>query len=350
MKKIQSPSISVVLPVFNAEQYLAQAIESILNQTYINYELIIIDDGSTDTSHEIAIKSKEKDSRVRVLAQPNMGISKTLNRGIDLARGEWVARMDADDVALPDRFEKQIAKLCETGADICGSWVKHFGSSDTRTIKYRESDQAIKYEMLFGTPFAHPTIMMRTDLARTLRYDENWDKCEDYDLWERSARAGYKMTNVQEALLKYRVHNLQSSLVASQIQQEMTQKIRLRYGVDFFESKGIESDLFREVLKLRAPEIIPINHQLVEDAFEQLLDMAKGESRAAVFDHVTRLYYRIATNSISAGASWSGLNKKYGHQKEFRIRFVFYLLRFFDVDSNKGLFKILKVWYMKAFN
>lgn len=350
MKNTQLPYISAILPVFNAEQYLAQAIESILNQTFTNYELIIIDDGSTDRSYKIAKKYAEKDSRVKFLVQDNMGISKTLNRGIELAQGEWIARMDADDIALPDRFEKQIAKLCVSGADICGSWIEHFGSYDTRIIKYRESDQAIKYEMLFGTPFAHPTIMMRADLANTLRYDDKWDKCEDYDLWERAVRAGYKMTNVQEVLLKYRVHNLQSSLVASQIQQEMTQKVRLRYGVDFFESKGIDSKLFEEILKIRSSESLPINIKLVEKAFDRLLELAEDECRFVVFDHVTRLYHRLATHSTSAGASWSRLNKKYGHQRSFRLRFVFYLLRFFDVNMSNGFFKLLKVWYMKTFN
>src|SRR6185369_4386478 len=127
---IAVPLISVVLPVYNGEKYLAEAIDSILGQTLTDFELIIIDDGSTDNSLAILKQYKQRDNRIRLIARENRNLATTLNDLIDLAQGEWVARMDQDDIALPHRFEKQLQWLEQTGADICGSSIRFFGTSD----------------------------------------------------------------------------------------------------------------------------------------------------------------------------------------------------------------------------
>src|SRR6266568_274661 len=221
-----APLISVVLPVYNGEQYLAEAIDSILAQTFTNFELIIIDDGSTDNSLGILKQYQYLDSRIRLIARENRNLATTLNDSIDLARGVWVARMDQDDIALSHRFERQLQWLEQTEADICGSWIKFFGTADKRIIKQPQTDQAIKMQLLFGAPFAHPSVMMKTALVRRLRYDKAWEKAEDYDLWERAAHAGWQMTNVQEVLLLYRQHATQITTHASNQNHMLTQKIR----------------------------------------------------------------------------------------------------------------------------
>ncbi len=202
-----SPTISVVMSVYNGEVYLAEAIESILVQTYRDFEFIIIDDGSTDNSSNI-IRSYD-DPRIRFFQQKNAGLAASLNKGITLARGKYIARMDADDVSLPDRLKKQLKWLKMSSADVCGGWIKLFGGGTWRTRRYFESDDAIKLQLCFRTSFAHPTILMKTDLARKIPYDEKVRRGQDYDLWVRFALAGAQMTNIQEKVLNYRVHKQQ---------------------------------------------------------------------------------------------------------------------------------------------
>ncbi len=122
--------ISVVMPVFNGERFLAQAMDSLLAQTFRDFEIVAVDDGSTDSTHEILERFAEKDSRVKVVRGDHAGISAALNRGIENATHDWIARMDCDDVAAPDRFEKQLAAATlHPGVVIWGSYARHVDSS-----------------------------------------------------------------------------------------------------------------------------------------------------------------------------------------------------------------------------
>ena len=188
--------------------------------------------------------------------------------------------MDADDIAAPTRFERQLELLGKTGADICGTWVKFFGASRTRVLRHPQSDAAIKAELLFGAPFAHPTVMMKAAIARQLLYDPAWEKCEDYDLWERAARGGLHMTNVPEVLLHYRHHESQISYAFSVDQGRLSQKIRQRYWEYFLISNGIANRHgVNEILKLR--EIIPtaVDMDQVDSLFRALLESAEMEQK-----------------------------------------------------------------------
>ena len=147
----RSPLITVVLPVYNGEKYLSEAIDSILTQTFADFELITINDGSTDDSLQILRKYEQRDSRIRVIARENRGLATTLNDSVDIARGEWVARMDQDDIALPHRFERQLAWLKETGADISGSWVRRFGSPDKPVVSCAKLMKLSRWKCCFFT-------------------------------------------------------------------------------------------------------------------------------------------------------------------------------------------------------
>ena len=146
---IPTPTISVVLPVHNGAKYISEALDSILCQTYSDFEFIIIDDGSMDDTYEILQRYQAMDNRINIVSRKNKGLIETLNEGVDLARGKWLARMDSDDIALPYRFERQLKMLESMGADICGSWVQRFGTSDKRIVRLRKTNDAIKAEMLF---------------------------------------------------------------------------------------------------------------------------------------------------------------------------------------------------------
>lgn len=336
------PIISVAMPVYNGERYLADAIDSILAQTFSNFELIIIDDGSTDGSLQILQRYQKRDARIRLIARENRNLATTLNDIIDLARGKWTARMDQDDVALPNRFERQLEWLAQTGADICGGWVKFFGTSDKRVLKHPQTDAAIKMALLFGCPFAHPTVMMRTELAKQLRYDKAWEKCEDYDLWEKAARLGCEMTNVPEVLLFYRQHEAQISTATSVRQEELTQKIRRRRWEFVFDSMRLNKNWIDEVLKLRELSPSKINFDAVDSALSALLKLSGGEARTTILDHATRLYFRAAASQPDVVARWYKLNQQFGDKFSLGTLLKLWLLSKLHFGPESGAFQRLK--------
>lgn len=344
-----APTISVAMPVYNGEQYLAEALDSILTQTFRDFEFIIIDDGSTDKSLQLLREYQKRDSRIRLIARENRNLATTLNDIVDIARGKWIARMDQDDVALPVRFERQLEWLSKTDADICGSWVQLFGARDKRILKHPQTDEAIKMEMLFSTPLAHPTVMMATQLVKQLRYDKVWERCEDYDLWERASRAGWKMTNLPEVLLLYRQHNTQISSVTATQQQLLSQKIRRRYWEFVANSIELKTSYIDEVLKITEPNFRIPNMNDVDLAMYELLKRSQGEARETILFHVARLYYRVASDCPNVVARWSNLNKKFGVDFGIRIKIKLWLLRKFSIHPNSKLFKILKKLYFNIF-
>jgi glycosyltransferase involved in cell wall biosynthesis len=343
VKEETVPTISVAMPVYNGERYLCEAIDSILNQTFSDFELIIIDDGSTDNSLQVLQAYQKLDPRIHLIARENRNLATTLNDIIDLANGKWIARMDQDDIALPQRFERQLDWLEQTGADICGSWVKLFGTRDQRILKHPQRDDAIKMEMLFSTPFAHPTVMMRTQLVKKLRYDKVWEKCEDYDLWERAARAGWKMSNVQEVLLLYRQHLTQITTHTFNQNQILSQHIKRRYHEFIFDSFQLPIDWVDEIIKIRdlAPATNP-NMDKVDLAFHALLSRNQGEAQLVVFDHVTRLYFRVAANTSDVVARWGHLNEDFGVNRGISTKIKLWLLSVFRIHPNSAIFSHLK--------
>ncbi len=207
---LQPPRVSVLLPVWNGEAFLEQAMESILRQTLSSFELIVIDDGSTDASVQIAEKFARGDNRVRVLRRAHQGLSAALNAGIATARGEYNARMDADDISLPDRLQKQVAYLDAHPACVAaGTWIEvvdeaalHLGLKTF--VETHEEIFAALYRGI--SPIAHPTIVVRRDVLRAAGgYDARRYPSEDLDLWFRLAERG-ELANLGEALLQHRRH------------------------------------------------------------------------------------------------------------------------------------------------
>lgn len=199
--------ISVVLPVYNGQTYLAEAIESVLNQSYTKFELIIINDGSSDSSDEI-IRSF-KDSRIKYLHQQNKGLGATLNEGLKLASGSFIARQDQDDLSYPKRFEKQISFL-EKHPEIimCGTWARIIKENDGNAAFHKHSSNSalLHLDMLFDNPFVHSSVMFRKEaLNKAGYYTIDRNVYEDYDLWSRFLQYG-QLANLPEVLLDYRHH------------------------------------------------------------------------------------------------------------------------------------------------
>lgn len=227
-----SPKISVLLPVYNAENYLKEAIISVLNQTFKDFELIILNDGSTDNSENII--QAFTDSRIRYVAnETNLGLIKTLNKGIALSTGKYIARMDADDICSTNRFEKQFSFLEQNvKVVLCGSWAKiidEFGNIKGR-IKRIDTNELIRANMLFTTPFIHPTVMIRREAIVNNSYNQDAKHCEDLELWVRMSQIqDYQFHNIPDYLLFYRIHSLNISVLNADFQTEKRKQILLPY-------------------------------------------------------------------------------------------------------------------------
>lgn len=216
------------MPVYNGEKYLKEAIESILNQTFRNFEFLVIDDGSTDNSAKI-IRSFN-DARIRLERnETNLGLIKTLNKGLMLSKGKYIARMDCDDISLPKRLATQVnfmEKNPEIG--VCGSWVKIIGLKKSFINRYPKTDVLSRAYLLFNTPFAHPAVIIRKEVfeKHDLEYSENYKHAEDYELWSRIVDYT-KISNIPKVLLHYRIHPESVSKKNSSTQVENSNKVRL---------------------------------------------------------------------------------------------------------------------------
>lgn len=203
---INTPLVSVIMPAYNAANFIQEAIDSVILQTFSNWELIIIDDGSTDTTAEIIAIYINKDNRIKYFYQQNQKQSKAKNLGISHASGTYIAFLDADDICFPERFAKQVAFL-EENHDIvvCGSWFSIIGSD--RIVKLPEHHDAIKLALLKGNCMAHSSIMIRKKILAEfpLVFEKSKEPAEDYDLWARLVLKG-RLHNLQEVLLDYRTH------------------------------------------------------------------------------------------------------------------------------------------------
>lgn len=337
----KKPLISVILPVYNGAPFLGAAIDSILKQTLNDFELIIINDGSTDDSLSILKHYESVDPRVKLFSRSNKGLANTLNESIGLARGAWIARMDQDDIAHPTRFETQLNYLNSCDADIVGTWVKRFGAADNRVVRLPQSDAAIKIALLFESPFAHPTVMMKTESIKKLGYEHTWDKAEDYDLWVRAAICGWKMANVPEVLLDYRVHSSQISTSAAMVQTHLSQGIRKKYWQHSLSSWGCDITCIDDLLRTRTSSK-EYNFDQIDEAIGHVLKRCEGEARELAIHHVRKIYFRIAWKCPNVITRWRSICKKFSIQPHKRTELTLGLLHALKIKPESKIFAALR--------
>jgi glycosyltransferase involved in cell wall biosynthesis len=215
------------MPVYNSERYVAEAVESILAQTFPDFEFLIVDDGSTDASLAILQKYAAREPRIRLISRPNTGYVVALNEMLELARGEFVARMDSDDVCLPDRFERQVAFLrANPGVLAVGGAVILIDQDGAEliTIPFPGHDHEIQELALSGsTPLSHPAAMVRREALDAVGgYRKELVPAEDLDLWLRLGERG-RLANLSQVVLRYREHE---ASVSSQNQQRQLDRAR----------------------------------------------------------------------------------------------------------------------------
>ncbi len=222
------------MPVYNAGAYLKDAIQSIIDQTFSDYTFLIINDGSTDGSEEI-IKGFMDNRICYRKHEINNGLISTLNEGLDLATGTYVVRMDADDVSLPERIEKQVAFMdVNPEIAISGTWLSVINSSDV--IAHPATADECEVMLLYNTVLGHPsTILRREDIIKNnLRFDNGALYAEDYKFWAEASIKGLKLVNIPDTLVNYRVHSEQVSSLKAEQQAQTVMQIKRWYGQHFF--------------------------------------------------------------------------------------------------------------------
>jgi glycosyltransferase involved in cell wall biosynthesis len=202
--------ITVLMPVYNGGKYLREAIDSILGQTFADFELLIINDGSTDNSCRIV--ESYRDSRIRLVSNPgNIGLIASLNRGIALSKGQYIARMDCDDICLPERLQRQVDYLDSNPAcSLVATKVAMISATGDELGAWNDDDRfcssaEIRQRLPRANCIAHPSVMVRKELLAAYGYDPAQTGCEDYDLWLRMTADGIRIDKLDLQLLRYRV-------------------------------------------------------------------------------------------------------------------------------------------------
>jgi glycosyltransferase involved in cell wall biosynthesis len=290
MKTSTALEVSFILPVFNAETYLEETLASLKAQTFTNWELIAINDGSTDNSEKILRQFSTDEPRARVISRENRGLIETLNQGIREAKGEWIARIDADDICLKDRLEKQLAWAKAHRADLCGGVIERIGIDAGNSWVFPSSNQGIYTWLLFRSAFAHPTIIIKRSLALQFPYSKDFLHAEDYELWTRLAIANVPMTNIPEKVLLYRVHEQQVSTAKKDKQTDT----RLRVTKKYWEQQKLVKDLvFMPCLIDERIKITAADFEKVVPQLKVLLTrLSDSEAKSAVTQHLTWFLYR----------------------------------------------------------
>lgn len=243
------PLVTVLIPVYNRPD-IVKAIESVINQTYDNLEILIMDNASTDETVD-AIKAI-KDDRIRlVINEVNLGQTGSMNRGLDLAKGKYIARLDSDDIALPTRIEKQV-QFMEEHPDyaLCGSWVQGIDEEDRLqfVVNTPTTDKGLRFIQTLFCGMYHPTAMMRTATLRAnkIYYNKNIKIAEDYDMWGRILKFG-KGLNLGEVLVYYRRSSQNDSRIHADIARKEAKDIRIRNIINDVKNESLRNDLLKEI-------------------------------------------------------------------------------------------------------
>ncbi|MBW6442117.1 glycosyltransferase [Patescibacteria group bacterium] len=240
--KNNNPLVSVIMPAYNSEKYISEAIESILNQSFKDFEFIIIDDGSTDKTWEIIQEYAEKDERVvAVKNEKNLNNYACRNKGIKISKGKYIVWQDSDDISMSNRLEKQVDFMennLEVG--ICGSFMQIFtDEKDLNIRKYSTEDKDLRKDIFKYSPIAQPTAIIRKECYEKVGYyDDSYDATQDLDMTFRIGNE-FKLANIPEVLIRYRVHP--NSVTYKKVKKQIINALRIRrkysegyaYNLDF---------------------------------------------------------------------------------------------------------------------
>lgn len=326
-----NPKVTVLMPVYNGERYLREAIDSILSQTFHDFEFLIINDASTDGS--VGIINSYTDSRIRLVHnETNLGRCATPNIGLDLAQGEYLARMDCDDISLPTRLEKQAKFLnAHTDIGVCGTWIKLFMGADY-IIKYPLTHEEIKCRLLLGSQLAGASAMLRKKvfLDHHLYYDVNCKLAEDYDLWTRCSYVT-KLANIPEILYEYRWHAEQISQTDTHELDQYASDVRMKHLSTLFKITPENETLINELIFLK--KYVPSIEKLIKGN-ELLCYLHSENTKKLIFSEsifnalLAERWFELCNASCSLGYSvWEHyLRSELRHGNNFSLKREFVLL------------------------
>ena len=323
------PRVSVVMAVYNAERYLEEAVRSILRQTCDDFEFIIIDDGSTDRSPATLKSLADGDGRLNVHRQPNSGLIASLNKACGLARGTYVARMDADDISLPRRLERQVQYLdAHKEIGVLGTWIQDIGADGQPGPIWPlpTNPATIRWFLMFGNCLAHPSAMMRRELIQSVAYRAEAVHAEDYDLWIRASSVT-GVANLPEVLVKYRVLSRSVSSRHLDVQEKQAAELQRSLRLQVMGTAESVEPVTREIL-LRLYEAYRRKHSLDSGAESEIaLDVLRrlyisGELRQGLPD-VLPLFPKLFSlqtfrKVLRYGASYAG-NIHHGFTTQRRL-------------------------------
>jgi len=229
-----NPKVTVLMSVYNGECYLNEAIDSILTQTFTDFEFLIIDDASTDNTPDIL--SSYPDPRIKIITnEENLGLTKSLNKGLAVAQGDYIARMDADDISLPERLEVQVNFMdSNSNVCVCGSWIQIIGENAGDIWRYPISHDEIVCRHLFECSIAHPSVILNKKYLseNQIHYNDTYKKSQDYELWVRIS-GSYALANIGRVLLKHRIHAGAIGQMYSDNQKEWADRVRYQQLSEF---------------------------------------------------------------------------------------------------------------------
>jgi glycosyltransferase involved in cell wall biosynthesis len=304
------PKVSVIMPVYNAERFLESAIESIFTQTFTDYELLVINDGSTDRSDELL--SKFSDPRLRIINNvSNKGLVRTLNIGIAHSQGEYIARMDADDLSHPARLDKQVSYLDDhsnTGLLGCAYWIIGIENNITSTQYFPTSNNNLQEKILLADYFCHPSVMIkRVYLDQVRGYDEAFATSEDYDLWLRLSEV-CEIANLPEPLFYYRRYQgSKTSIEGARLQTQydlLAQKkvIERRKKLACSENELIRRQLACVYIAVACRELILGKYESAEQDLSLAFECDSDYLTSGVFKEI------VETCMTYLATAWSGWN------------------------------------------
>lgn len=238
--------ISVVMSVYNSEEHLSESIESILKQTFSNFEFIIINDGSTDNSSNIIKKYQNIDKRIITIDQKNMGLTKSLNKGIQIAKGDYIARMDADDISIPERFSNFI-KYCKLYEKVNIYSTPSYLLNSNKIIPSYIRRNGFNIKMLnYTNSLIHGTLIIDTQLLKKFRYDEDYRYAQEFNLYHRLIHSGYKIHYDKNNIsYRLRIHENQVSNTNSEKQIELYHKTLKEFNKKIYKNNMINRILFK---------------------------------------------------------------------------------------------------------
>ncbi len=289
MDQTIAPDITVIMPVYNAGKYLKEAIDSILHQSFKNFEFFIIDDASTDES--VAIINSYNDTRIQFIRKPvNTGYTDSLNMAVGISKGKYIARMDADDISLQDRFRLQFAYMEKhPGVLVCGTAYKIIGAENIVTLPL--TFEEAKVVSLMNVPVAHPTAFIRKEVFTTyaLQYNKQYEPAEDYDLWVSVLEKG-RIENLPDVLLLYRKHEHQQSVYRYKKLMEAAVEIRSKQLSKLigFDEKPYDVLFAIDVL---TKQPVSLTGMAIKKMFLLLTDMYESNALKKIFDKKILYHY-----------------------------------------------------------